>query len=173
MTIAMQPIYTQTLGAAGASSITFNNIPQQFTDLKLVMSARDNETAADNISFLTFNGDTSSGLYSMTRLFGTGSSTPSDRYSAFNFIYGAHANASTGTANTFTSCEIYIPNYGASAFKSTISDYIITNSSGAAYQVLVSGLWRNTNAITSVSITSNLKTFVQHSTFSLYGITKG
>jgi hypothetical protein len=32
MTIAMQPIYTQTVGAGGAASVIFNNIPQTFTD---------------------------------------------------------------------------------------------------------------------------------------------
>ena len=47
MTIAMQPIYTQTIGAT-AGGIVFNNIPQTFTDLKVVVSTRTNANGESN-----------------------------------------------------------------------------------------------------------------------------
>ena len=40
MSVFLQPIYTQTVGSGGASSIAFNNIPQTFTDLLIKMSVR-------------------------------------------------------------------------------------------------------------------------------------
>jgi hypothetical protein len=56
MTIAMQPIYTQTVGSGGATSITFNSIPQTFTDLKLSISIRGADSALTE-PWIRFNGD--------------------------------------------------------------------------------------------------------------------
>ena len=49
MTIAMQPIYTQTVGAGGTTVISFNNIPQTFTDIQMVISARTNGTGGTRL----------------------------------------------------------------------------------------------------------------------------
>jgi aspartate/tyrosine/aromatic aminotransferase len=40
MASPITPIYTQTVGSGGALSIAFNNIPQFYTDLKVVISGR-------------------------------------------------------------------------------------------------------------------------------------
>jgi hypothetical protein len=172
MSVFLQPIYTQTVGAGGASTITFNNIPQTFTDLKVVASMRDTGANIDYISYLTFNNDAISGLYSNNRIYGNSASAISDRFSNVNFIYGAHDNGAGSTSNTFTNCEIYIPNYRAANFKSTNSDYVVEQNSASTsvYQVLVAGLWRNTNAITSLSLTTSGTAYVTNSTFSLYGV---
>ena len=170
----MQPIYTQTLSSS-ASSITFNSIPQTFTDLKVVASIRDSGGLGDYVSYLTFNGDAISGLYSCTRIYGGGASVASDRFSGINFIYGAHDSGAGSTSNTFTNCEIDLPNYRSANFKSTNIDYVVEQNaaSTAVYQVLVAGLWRNTNAVTSLSLTTSGTSYVANSTFTLYGITKG
>ena len=47
---------TITVGEAGASSVTFNNIPQSgYTDLKIVASARSTGSSADNFD-IKLNG---------------------------------------------------------------------------------------------------------------------
>ena len=81
-------------------------------------------------------------------------------------------NKSTYTANTFGNSVIYIANYAGSTYKSFSKDSITENNATAADQGVGAGLWSNTAAITSLSltVTSNM---VAGSTFSLYGITKG
>ena len=88
-----------------------------------------------------------------------------------NFVFDTIGN--TATANTFNSTTFYIPNYAGSTNKSFSFDQVNENNTTAANQVLGSVLWSNTAAITSISLTSPGYNFVQYSTASLYGITKG
>lgn len=167
----MQPIYTQTVGSGGAASITFNNIPQTFTDLKLVVSARDATSAIFANFNLLINADTST-IYSATRLFGSGTGVASDRYSALSSAPTGWFNSATSTASTFSNGEVYIANYTSSNFKSIMSDSASENNAANAYQGFNAGLYRSTNAITSINISTGA-TISQYSTFTLYGITKG
>lgn len=167
MAIVMTPIYTQTVGAGGAAAVTFNNIPQIYTDLVLVMSNR--STAAQtfqNVDILV-NGVGSG--YSATRLGGNGSSAFSDRFTGSSVInLWESAPAANATANTFSNIQVYIPNYTSSNFKQIISDVVAETNATAANQRLFASLWSNTSAITSLTI--NSYDHAQHSTFSLYGI---
>ena len=167
MTIAMQPIYTQTVGAGGAAIIDFNNIPQFYTDLMLVVSARN---SVSNEADIVFNLD-----YGATRttrgIFGSGSvassSAPSD--------IRVYATAPSQTASTFASSTLYIPNYASNTLKSMTSDSVQENNATASFLSLRAHLWNSTAAITNIRLgaTGASGTFTQHSTFTLYGITKG
>ena len=166
----MQPIYTQT--ATGSSNaINFNNIPQTFTDLKLVMSSRIN-TASVSASFgITFNNVFSGGFYSNTQAFGNGTSAFSSRLSNQNFT-ATDVSGTTATANTFSSNELYIPNYTNANFKSYTIESVAENNAALSLQVIFAGLFRSTSAITSIQLGGG-NTILEHSTFTLYGITKG
>ena len=170
----MQPIFTQTVGSGGVISITFNSIPQGFTDLKLVCSVRTDGNAVNfNDGALRFNGDASS-IYSFTGLNGSGSSASSQRGSGMNYLAIGPNQGSLTTSNTFTSFDAYIPNYTGSNFKSVVSDGVPENNATATNLELYAGLWRNTAAITSMTVfPGGGYSFAQYSTFSLYGITKG
>ena len=170
----MQPIYTQTVGAGGASSITFNSIPQTFTDLKLVISARTNR-ALVNDEALTYINNSSASIYSSTKLEGNGSSASSTRTGAFGvFINWADIPGASATSNTFGSLEMYFPNYTSANFKSVILDTILENNATYGLTSLYAGLWASTAAITTLSFQPRVgPNFVQYSTFTLYGITKG
>ena len=164
----MQPIYTQTVGSGGVTALSFNNIPQTFTDLKLVASVRRNN---DTVDFAwTFNGDTSNS-YSTTIFFGQGSAgLGTFRTSNISYL-SAYTNGSGQTANTFGSFEAYIPNYTGANFKSVIIDSVAENNATSNISGINAGLYRSANAISSIQLlTANL---VQYSTISLYGITKG
>jgi hypothetical protein len=73
-----EPIASQTLGSA-VSSVTFSSIPQNYTDLILVVNYG---ISANNFGArIRFNGDTGSN-YSDSFIYGTGSSAlSSTRYS--------------------------------------------------------------------------------------------
>ena len=161
-----------TVGAAGASSVTFANIPQTgYTDLKVVMSVRTSWGNVPDWGSVRFNGD-SGNNYSFKYINGSGSAAGSSSASGAN-----HAEITTGwvgassTANTFANCEMYIPNYLGSTQKSFSVDATGENNASAAYSSLNAMLWTGTAAIFSITLASaNGATISQYSTFSLYAL---
>jgi hypothetical protein len=79
------------------------------------------------------------------------------------------------TSNTFSSTQVYIPNYAGSTNKSVSIDHVTENNATNAYfSGIVAGLWSNTAAITSVKILDqDGGSLVAGSTASIYGILKG
>jgi hypothetical protein len=146
-----------------ASSITISAIPQIYTDLAVLISARN--TAGTNVTTLAFN---SGGTYTNRWLNGTGSSTSSGSVQ-FDYI----ANPGDFTASTFANSAIYIPNYRSSAAKSYSSDGVSENNATAANQVIIAGLWSGTDPISSITFTAGGGgNFVAGSSISLYGINR-
>jgi hypothetical protein len=159
MPTTYEPIATQTL-ISTATSVTFSSIPQTYTDLFLVTQMR--LTTGPNLIFLRFNGDTGNN-YSVTRIYGTGSSALSDRYANQSGIDCAYVrNSDWNIANHS------IQNYSNTT---TTNKTTVGRWGDSAYTFAMIGLWRNTSAITSISLTPNASdTFVSGSIFTLYGI---
>ena len=159
-------ITTTTVGSGGASAITFTSIPQTYTDLLILHSTRTNRANIGDWLLFSFNGSTASfterDLYGSGSAAGSSSSTP--RYIAE--IVGGNA-----TASVFGNGVVYIPNYTSSNYKSYSADAVGENNATASFQVLIAGLWSNTAAITSITITpGSASTLSQYSSASLYGI---
>lgn len=175
MALVMTPIYTRVLNDNNTSIVTFNNIPQVYTDLKLVVSGRDTSTGTNySGGYFYFNGSNSSTLVSTTRAFVEIAATPqSVRTSGQTNSFPMPVfNAASSNANTFGSVEAYIPNYTSANFKQIVLDFVVENNSAATYGFylgLGAVLYRDTSPITSISIGASVA-FVQNSTFSLYGI---
>ena len=164
-------IASTTVGAGGASSIDFTSIPATYTDLKLVMSARQDQTFSNdgNAVSIQFNSG-GTGSFSGKYLIGTGSSAVSASPYLNTLYYGS--DPSDYTASTFSNIELYIPNYAGSNNKSFSLDSVYENNATAARAGFQAGLWSNTNAITSISISpfTGGGKFVQYTTAYLYGI---
>jgi hypothetical protein len=153
--------------SSAAASVTFSSIPQTYTDLVLKISARQ---GAENAFNLRFNGDSSS-IYSFIMLGGDGSSASSARTTGAGQIVARGINPSVATANVFGNAEIYIPNYANTSYNKSISvEGVNENDATEIYMAFVSGLWNNTNAITSITILARDGNLVQYSVFDLYGI---
>lgn len=175
MSVFMQPIYTATVGSGGAGAVTFNNIPQGFTDLKLVVSSKDGRTSNvwDNI-LVTFNGSTAG--YSSLITYAIDASQNSNT----SLVYGGAFSGSLGfalygstalnEAATFSNSEITIPNYSGGAHKHIIGESTIPNNSTTLFMLSFNaGMWKNTAPITSITLSPGTGFFAQHSTFTLYG----
>jgi hypothetical protein len=165
------PIETYTLGSS-AASVTFGSggtIPQTYTDLVIVVNFKAASTTIVTPS-IRFNGDTNTN-YSNTTIYGIGSgSGTSVRFS--NQSKGFLGDFSAGVSSTdFIPYIISINNYkNSSLYKTFLCRYNQKNSSNGEVGT-TSGLWRSTNAITSVTITSDGgQNFASGSTFTLYGI---
>lgn len=172
----MVKIQTITVGASGSASIEFTNIPQTFTDLKILLSTRANRAGEQvDLARITFN-DSASG-YSKRDLYGDYTAAYSSSSSgASSYLPQGFSPASSATANTFSNNEIYIPNYTNSNSKSISTDIVTENNSTTAnhgYLTISAGLWANAAAITKITIANHLGTgFAQFSSATLYGIKK-
>jgi hypothetical protein len=177
MAVFMQPIYTQTVGAGGAASITFNNIPQGFTDLKIVVSARSGFATGDAmwLQLGVNNALDSTQSYSNIRNYANaGNVANSDRWmNATYTLYFAALPGASSTANTFINGEIYIPNYTSGHFKQIIYDGSCENNSATVswQEEFYAALYRNKAAITNFRLgTFNGGGFVENTTVTVYGI---
>lgn len=168
-------IATFIVGAGGQANIEFTSIPSTYTDLKLLVSARDNRSGTDSDDFkLTINNNTSA-TYSNKRLYGTGSGTGSDGGSSTGNAnsYSGVLTASTATANTFGNTEFYFANYASSTNKSWSTDGVSENNATSAFAAFYANLINDTNPITRIKIEGyNGNTLQQYSTATLYGISK-
>jgi hypothetical protein len=160
----MKAIQTVTVGAGGAASIDFTNIPQTYTDLHLLVSLRE-ESSTSAVAFIKFNNATAN--RSERYIQGNGSSATSGTTSVLQFIVCQPSD----TASTFGNASIYIPNYTSSNFKSVSSDSVSENNATSAFSRLVAGLWADTSAINQITITTDTGDVAQYSTATLYGVT--
>ena len=157
-----ESIATQTLGSATAS-VTFSSIPGTYTDLVLVANLKSVTGTKDFV--VQFNGDTGSN-YSWTALSGGGSVAYSESVANGTkgyLEYVAYIGTSLN-ANTITS----FMNYS----NTTTNKIYLSRGNNASYGTgAVTGLWRSTSAITSISVFFDSGGNIDvDSTFSLYGI---
>ena len=153
-------IASVTVGSGGASSIDFTSIPSTYTDLVVKLSPRGAGTY--NV-LMSINSSSSSFSYKL--LEGDGASAAS-----YSGTTGRLGNTVTTTASTFSSIEVYLPNYAGSTNKSYSVDAVSEANATTAYADLTAGLWSNTAAITALGFTMSTGNFAQYSTAVLYGI---
>jgi hypothetical protein len=158
-------IASNTVGSGGVASVTFSSIPSTYTDLLIKTTTRgaSGGVGYDNMSF-----NSSSSNFTIIQLQGNGANAFSASATSGR---GGTYDASTDTASTFSSNDIYIPNYASSNYKSYSVDAVNETNATTTYATLIAGLWSSTAAITSISFsTSGSVNYVQYSTFYLYGI---
>lgn len=161
------PIQTVTVGAGGASAITFTNIPQNYTDLCIKYSVRFSNASIYANTVLRFNGSTSN--YTMIRLYGDGSSASTySNTDIFDVAPGAQA-----TASSFNNAEFYITNYSSSNSKSVYGDAAMETNSTTAQLLLTAGKWADSSPITSISLGNTGYNLAQFSSATLYGVSNG
>lgn len=156
-------IATTTL-TTSAATITFSGISSSYSDLKLVLVCRTN---TDSDAAIQFNSDTGTN-YFQANLYGNGSSATSGRSASATRIY---ANGGGNTSSTVPHLYIIdIFSYKGSTNKTVLATGSQDRNGSGVVNASV-GLWRNTNAITSVSIvTAGSDTFSSGTTATLYGI---
>jgi hypothetical protein len=163
-------ISSSILGSA-QSSVVFDtsSLGSTYKHLQLRFTTRGTRTEADDTFLVRFNGDTGTN-YSYHRL-GTFNGSTVDSAagvsaSQLQIAYGAGGNT---TANAFTGAVVDI----LDPFSTTKNTTIRTFSGIAAsitYLNLQSGVYRNTAAITSITLFPISANLIAGSRFSLYGI---
>lgn len=160
-----EKIATTTLGSA-AASYTFNSIPSTYTDLVLISNV---DTTVANASVnIRFNSDTGSN-YSYITIYGNGTAAASNKGTGQTKSYIAAYVAPNASLETviITNIQNYKNTATHKTFLSRSNRGSASNSPGAE---LVSGLWRSTSAITSITLAADSGNLDTGCTFTLYGI---
>lgn len=160
-------ISSSIVDSGGAASVTFSSIPSSYTDLVVQVSARNNE--ADNGTSLRFYFNGSTANISLIELRAIGSTIAS--YSLTAYPQAGYVAASQSTANSFGTATLYVPNYTSSNVKVSYGDIALSSSTASEnYAVMSARSWAITDAITSITLASGSGSWVQYSSFYLYGI---
>jgi hypothetical protein len=161
MSSTYEPLATNTLGTA-ISSVTFSSISGSYTDLVLVVTGNTNNPTNPVIRL---NGDTGTN-YSATFLAGNGSAASSGRDTSVSVMATNNQGYMTSTSNA-----VIISNLMNYSNTTTYKTVISRGNAAATGTDATVGLWRNTAAITSITIlTNSANTFSVGNTFTLYGI---
>lgn len=162
---AYDSIATTTVGAGGASTVTFSSIPSTYTHLQVRTFIKG--SADDQDVWVNFNADTATN-YSEHRIYGDGASVVSGgATSTAKIEYFGRSGSGT---SVFGPSIVDILDYANTSKYKTIRSLTGWDNNSSGFVMFTSGNWRSTSAITSMVITPQSGTFAQYSSFALYGI---
>lgn len=160
-----ESIATVIVPSAGASSITFDNIPQNYAHLQVRGILRTN--AGGNL-VLQFNGVTTGTGYSYHSISANGASVGANSGSSTSELVLQRAEGISSTASTFTGFLIDILDYSSSNKNKVVRSLSGVDKNGSGNIDFESGALASTTAVTSMTFTRG--TLQQYSHFALYGI---
>jgi hypothetical protein len=156
-----EPIATTVLGST-ATSIIFSSIPQSYTDLRIVWSRYQSQNGN---SWIQLNGDTGTN-YGLSCLSTNGGTVYATSLVSANRI-GPSVFSAPSNTNPFSIIDIF--SYTGTTNKIALST-VSGDQNGSGWIERVAGVWRNSAAVTSVSLNFNGGTIPVGATATLYGI---
>lgn len=161
---------TSTVGSGGSSSITFSSIPTTYTHLQIRSIGRIDQANTDDNVYFRFNGD-SGANYAGHYFFGTGAN-PAVGAAATGQTQGVACRTTGGSsgANMFGIGVCDILDYRNTNKNKTVRVLTGHDQNGSGLTFLMSTLWQNTSAVTSITLFTLAGNFTQYSQFALYGI---
>lgn len=167
---SMVPLSAFTLSSAQAS-VEFTNIPQDYQHLQIRMLSRSTRAVVGTNLIFRFNSDTGPN-YSWHYLAGDGASPSSGGQAPASLPYILKCTGASAGANTFGVGVWDILDYtntNKHKVSRALSGY---DNNGSGEVSLFSASWRNTAAITSITIDDVITTdnIAAGTSFALYGI---
>lgn len=160
------------------SNVKFENIPSTYAHLQIRgLSRSDYPTGNYTSTYIRLNSD-SGNNYAAHYLAGNGASASSYAWTTTDAIYGSFNTTTNALSNNFSAYIIDILDYANTNKYKTVrvlNGYENNNNGSTDFNkgiiVLSSGLWQNTNAVNSVTLsTSPGYNWTTNTTFALYGI---
>jgi hypothetical protein len=171
-----ESIATVTVGAGGASSVSFTSIPSTYQHLQLRIFAQTNRgTYGRDGFYLNFNSDGAAN-YSEHGLIADGSTVGAFGNINQSEIVTPEVTTSTAGASIFGGFITDVLDYANTSKFKTVrmlggGDHNGTVAGLGAQVSLQSGSWRSTSAITSMTLIPVVGTSInRYSSFALYGI---
>ena len=154
-------------GTGSSGVITFSSIPQKYKNLQVIYTAK-NTAGSTNIN-ITMNGITTTS-YVRHSLLGNGSAVSSTNSGTSRpSIELVEAMATSTTTGLVASGIIDIFDYSNTS-KNTVISAIYGQTTDLNRIYLSGGLFVNTAAVTSITLTASGSNFSNLTSFSLYGI---
>ena len=162
-----ESIATTTVGAGGTSTITFSSIPSTYSHLQIRYIGRN--SVNNSVIKITLNSDTATN-YSLHYLYGNGATVTAGG-AASQSNMEANMAVSSYSANVFGCGVMDLLDYANTNKYKTLRVLNGFDNNGSGQVTFSSGSWRNTNAVTSITLIPNSSgNFEQYSSFALYGI---
>ena len=162
-TTSYESIATTTVGAGGSATVTFSAIPSTFKHLQVRAISKNSSSTTTN-AVLSLNGNA---IGYRHYIYGDGSSTGAGAAADGEGVISATSSAS----NVFGAFVMDILDYTNTNKNKTVRVLQGVDANGSGVVSFNSFLYlTNTNAITSLTLTSSGTSFVQYSSFALYGI---
>lgn len=170
---AMFPLGMVSVGSAGAANVEFTSIPSTYKHLQIRIIGRTSSTGNRTHTLLQLNGDTTSN-YRWHGLTGNGSSAAGEEAgSLVSAIRLGGSNLPMGDAgsNIFGVSVADILDYTNTTKNKVTRALAGQDQNDTTGRIsFVSGLWLNTNAITSIKVYPDGANWAQYSQVALYGI---
>lgn len=174
-TSSYESIATAT-GTGSSASVTFSSIPSTYSALQIRAFSKSTYTTSAFVSemWLSINGDT--GLnYTLHNLRGNGTAASATGLATGNYGYiplQSSMSAGTGLTNMGGVAIWDIQDYASTTKRSTVRAIGGADANGTVtgYISMVSGLWNNTAAVSSLTFTVDNGSLATSTTFALYGI---
>lgn len=158
-----------TIATGSSGTIQFTSIPSGYKHLELHIVGRCTFGVNTTYVDVQFNSDTGSN-YAYHELLGVGSSVVSFNATSQSSIRGPFVTGSSASANIAGAGVMQILDYSSTSKNKTTRTLTGVHATDTNVS-LRSGLWMNTNAITSIEIKAvAASNFTSISRFSLYGI---
>jgi hypothetical protein len=165
-----ESIATTTVGSGGTATVTFSSIPATFTHLQLRGITRSSNSGSGTVGLLiTYNSDTGAN-YTIHALQGNGSTASSVGFASQNSGDMIEMPRAGVTASVFGGFVCDILDYANTNKYKTFRSLQGFDANGSGNVGLLSSVWMNTNAITSIGLTQTTGSLVEYSSFALYGI---
>ena len=173
VTNSYESIATVTVSSA-VSSVSFSSIPSTYKHLQIRGIARSANSATAEQGKLQMNGDTSASNYAFHSLKGNGSTASAEGYGT-GVVAGVagvfRITANTAGSNIFGVTVVDILDYTNTNKYKTVRILTGQDQNGSGDIQFNSGLWLNTSAVTSLTLTmQGSGNFMEYSQFALYGI---
>ena len=166
-----ESIATVTVGSGGASSITFSDIPGTYQHLQVRGIWRITENAAaDEWLAMQLNSDTTGSNYAYHSLYGAGSSAAAEASTSLTRIsLGPKDGLTASLYGAFVADVLDYTSTSKNTVVRTLGGY---DANGVGVVGINSTLWKNTNAVTSLTILPDSagRSLKQHTTVALYGV---
>jgi hypothetical protein len=150
---------------------SFTNIPQTYRHLQLRITIRDRFASTATAAFLRFNGD-ASGTYWMHGLRTDGSTASITQNTAIaGYLQIATIPADNVAYGNYASMTVDILDYRNTGKLKTVKTISGWDANGSGYWSMLSGVWNNTAAITSIQCGADSLGDATDTIITLYGVT--
>jgi hypothetical protein len=166
------PVLIQQQSMAGVGSVTFAAIPNTYKDLMVRYRGAGAASATFVNVGLQFNGDTGSNYDTQEAVINNTTNAGGASVAQTSILAG-YLPAASGVANLGGGGDIQIFDYnGATYFKevTAVKGVRLSGVAGGYYAGSIWGSWRNTAAITSVTVVLSSGSGAATTTVSLYGL---